>query len=118
MSSVDDAPKSVMMQKLATAKDKPTAFHRMVSEMLSKHIDLLIRPESTSSRGDDGVLSYAEEVLTLSLLWAEFQDAIQEGDGMRVFLLLVFKASHRKNYSIEALTLLVQYERKKGLGPD
>ncbi len=67
VSSVDDAPKSVMMQKLATAKDKPTAFHRMVSEMLSKHIDLPIRAESTSSRGDDGGLSYAEEVLTLSL---------------------------------------------------
>ncbi len=55
-------------------------FHEMVSEMLSKHINLRIRPESISSRSDndDGVLSYAEEVLTLSLLRAEFQDAIRK----------------------------------------
>ena len=43
-----------------------------------------------------------------------FKDAIREGDGNRVllvwkFLFLIFKASKRKNYAIEAFTLLAQY---------
>lgn len=45
----------------------------------------------------------------------EFHDSICEGDGpydIRCwkFLLLAFKASQRKNYAIEAFTLLAQYE--------
>ena len=70
--------------------------------------------EKPKSPADDGVLDYAKETLTLSLLYAEFDDAIREGDGIRMircwkFLFLVFKASNCKNYSIEALTLLAQY---------
>ena len=62
----------------------------------------------------DGVLDYAKEVLTLSLFYAEFDDAIKEGDGERLircwkFLLVLFKSSGQKNYSIEALTLLSQF---------
>ena len=45
----------------------------------------------------------------------EFCDAIREGDGERVlrcwkFLLPIFKNSGRKNYSLEALHFLYQYE--------
>ena len=70
--------------------------------------------EKPKSPADDGVLDYAKETLTLSLLYAEFDDAIREGDGIRIircwkFLFLVFKASNRTNYSIKALTLLAQY---------
>ena len=44
----------------------------------------------------------------------EFHDAIKEGDGLRVlrcwkYLLLLFKASQKKNYSIEAFQFLCQY---------
>ena len=47
-------------------------------------------------------------------MYAEFDDAIREGDGDRVircwkFLLLFFKASNRTNYSLEALNLLAQF---------
>ena len=61
------------------------------------------------------MLEYAKEVLTLSLFYNEFHDSIREGDGLRVlrcrkFLLLIFKASQRKNYAIEAFTLLAQSE--------
>ena len=43
-----------------------------------------------------------------------FKDAVREGDGEHVlllwkFMLLVFKATGRKNYALEALTLLSQY---------
>ena len=46
---------------------------------------------------------------------AEFCDAIREGDGERVlrcwrYLLPVFKSSGRKNYSIEVLNMLCQFQ--------
>ena len=112
--SLADVPDSSMLQKLTVSKDQASVFHKMITEMLSEHIKLPIAPESKSSQSEDGILAYAQEILSLSLLWAEFQDAIREGDGLRVvrcwrFLLLVFKAAQRKNYSCEAVTLLVQY---------
>lgn len=44
----------------------------------------------------------------------DFKDAIREGDGDQVlslwkYMLLFFKATDRKNYAIEAFTLLSQY---------
>lgn len=62
----------------------------------------------------DGIMEYGKEVFSLGLLYMEFHDAIKEGDGLRVlrcwkYLLLIFKASQRKNYSIEAFNLLCQY---------
>lgn len=61
----------------------------------------------------DGVLEYASEVLTLGLFLMEFVDSIREGDGDRIcrcwqFFLLIFKETGRKNYAIEAFTLLAQ----------
>ena len=61
----------------------------------------------------DRINMYATEVLTLGLLWHSFHDAIKEGDGDRIirnwkFNLLAFKSARRKNYSIEALNLLLQ----------
>ena len=69
--------------------------------------------DSTTSETKDKIYLYAREVLTLCLLWQGYHDAISEGDGDRVmrywrFLLLVFKNAGRKNYSLEALNLLVQ----------
>ncbi len=59
----------------------------------------------------DNIREYAQDVLTLGLLYLEFCDAIKEGDGSRIlrcwrYLLLVYRASHRTNYAIEAFTLL------------
>ena len=61
----------------------------------------------------DGIFTYGKEVLTLGLLWLEFNDAIKEGDWEKVFvywkfLLLVFKHGNCRNYSIEAVNLLYQ----------
>ena len=57
---------------------------------------------------------YECEVMSLGLLFMDFKDAIREGDGNRVliwkYLLLLFKASGRTHYSIEALTILTQYQ--------
>ncbi len=53
-------------------------------------------------------------MLTLGLLFFDFKDAVREGDGDQMlliwkYMLLLFKATGRKNYAIEALTLLSQY---------
>ena len=63
----------------------------------------------------DKVLAYAKELLSFGLLYKELVDAVREGDGARVlrwwrFMLLIFKATGRKNYSIEAFILLAQYQ--------
>ena len=72
---------------------------------------------ANSNKGDcsqeDNIQAYAKEVMTLGLLYAEFSDGIREGDGIRVtrcwkFLMLIFKAAQRKNYSCEAFALLAQ----------
>ena len=62
----------------------------------------------------DKVQCYAMSMLSLGLLYMEYCDSIREGDGHRIlrcwrYLMLVFKTTKRKNYSIEALNLLAQY---------
>ena len=54
------------------------------------------------------------ELLTLGLFYLECSDAIREGDGLRVlrcwrYLFLLFKASNRTNYTIEAFSFLAQH---------
>lgn len=71
--------------------------------------------EYSNKETGDNVQAYAKELLTLGLLYSEFSDGIREGDGDRVircwkFLMLIFKAAQRKNYSCEAFALLAQME--------
>lgn len=51
----------------------------------------------------DGVMNYANELMSLGIFYLNFKDAIREGDGERVlvcwkFLLPLFKVSDRRNY--------------------
>lgn len=67
----------------------------------------------TAVQCDDQIVMYARELLSLGMLLAEFKDAVKEGDGHRVirvwkFLLPTFSAANRKNYAIQALTLLAK----------
>ena len=61
----------------------------------------------------DKIRMYAMKVVTMGLLWHNFRDSIKEGDGDCIlrnwkFNLIAFKAAKWKNYSIEALNLLLQ----------
>lgn len=63
--------------------------------------------------GTDMVYEYACEVLSLSLLWHSYHDAVKEGDGERVsviwkYLLIVFMKTGRTNYTKEVLIQLLQ----------
>ena len=91
----------------------------VASHIVDHNVDLSTifadsKSTETTSTQADSVYAYSCETLTLGLLFLEFKDGIREGDGTRVmrvwkYFLLLFKASNRKNYAIESLTLLSQY---------
>lgn len=120
MSSVDDTPSSTLVSPdawMLSDEERKSTLLDVAAQVVDEHVDLsveLSKGKSDSAKASDTVYSYACETLSLGLLYMEFRDAIKEGDGERVllvwkFLLLIFKASKRKNYAIEAFTLLVQY---------
>jgi len=80
-----------------------------VISLSKKIVNSYVQPAvpSSNSQNTDKILMYAMQLLTLALLWHNFHDAIKEGDGNCIYL-LAFKAANRKNYSIEALNLLLQ----------
>lgn len=108
---VDFLPQDV--SELDTEKKKDilaTAVHKIVD----KFVDMFnVHDKDEKRREVDGVYEYACEMLTLGLLWLEFSDSIQEGDGDRIlrcwrYMMVLFKATNHKNYAIEAFTLLAQ----------
>ena len=86
-----------------------------LEELSKKVVDKYVRFSTTcNSDTDDGVHTYASEVMTLGLLWRNYYDSVREGDGKRVlsiwkYLILIFKARKSSNYSKEAAILLLQY---------
>ena len=91
---------------------------KFVSVSLPAHStdgSLSVDNESYSTCHADHLMEYACEVLSTGLLLMEFIDGIREGDGYRILrcwraFLPIFKATNRKNYSIEAFTFLVQHD--------
>ena len=91
--------------------------HQLVQaliNMLRPHINLFKTPFTcTTTTAIDKVELYAQEMLTLGLLFTEFKDAIRWGGGERVFLcwkffLPIFRAARKSNYAIEAITYLAE----------
>ena len=119
MKTVDDElPPQVIgdLTQLSMQKRK-ICFNRIVQNVLALVVKLPDNPGTTlvSSDEQDGVFNYAREVLTYTLLHAEFLEAIREGDGPRVvrcwkFFLLIFKASNRTKYALEVATLLINLQ--------
>ena len=84
--------------------------HLSLKNVISNHVNLSL--DGTQLEVTDKVLSYAQQVFTLGLLHAEYQDVIREGDGLRVIkcwhlMLPVFKSANHKNYALEALNLVL-----------
>ena len=70
--------------------------------IIEKHVRLV----TNNNVHVDGVYSYGCEVITLGLIWANYYDAIREGDGHRIiqiwkFLLLLFKKTGHINYAAQ-----------------
>ena len=120
MNSLHDTPKSPHFRHGClelSHSEMLCCVSRALSEMLEKIVDLSFcqHTQPAQSVHDDCVQSYACDVITLGLFVMEFNDAIREGDGTRIircwrYLLLLFKASNRTNYAIEAFTLLAQFD--------
>ena len=119
MKSVDDhlPPQVIGDLKQSSKQQRKIYFNRIVRNIIESVVRLPNNPGYKTAADDqrDGVLNYAREVLTYSLLLAEFDDAIKEGDGPRVitcwkFFLLIFKASNRTKYALEAVTLLINLQ--------
>ena len=117
MESLDDTPKSHHFAQncsnLNSAEQVSLLLHA-ANDFLNKFVDLTFC-QQLQLNPDDRVHTYACEVLTLGLLLIEFNDAVREGDGTRIircwrYFLLLFKATNRSNYAIEAFTLLSQFD--------
>lgn len=123
MSSIDEVPSSGVIQSpeevwLKDDSERKAILEEVSSLVVEQYVDLSTIFSNPRSKHlpatTDHINAYACETLSLGLLFMEFKDAIREGDGNRVmrvwkYFLLLFKASGRKNYAIEALTLLSQY---------
>ncbi len=125
LSTVDDVPSEDVLPNsslmwMEEDGERLKVLMSIAVNIASQHIDIQTnapkKPAQTQSqsKSTDNVLSYSNEVMNLGLLLFEFKDAIKEGDGDRClrlwkYFLLVFKASGRKNYAMEAFHLLIQY---------
>ena len=124
MSSIDDVPSSTIIESpeevwMKDDSERKAIIMEVASTIVDHNVDLSTKFAATqtqvpTSTCTDNVNAYSCETLSLGLLFMEFKDAIREGDGDRVFLVwkylfLLFKASGRRNYSLEAFTLLSQY---------
>lgn len=119
MSSMDDLPlPSVVSHDIWMEDDevRRSVLHNIAEHIVTQHVDLAttFNDPSHNDENKGTAYEYACEVLTLGLLVFDFKDAVREGDGDQMlliwkYLLLLFKATGRKNYAIEALTLLSQY---------
>jgi L1 cell adhesion molecule like protein len=120
MSSLDDIPlESIVPHDIWMEDDtvRWTLLQNIAKHVVEKYVDLSTEFKDPAFQPDAStgtVLEYSCEMLSLGLLLLEFKDAVREGDGDRDLLvwkyfMLLFKATGRKNYAIEALTLLSQY---------
>ena len=117
MESVDkNLPQKILHDLTQVPRqNRQQSYNRIVHNILKEFVRLPNNPGSASQTEDnpDGVLCYTREVITYGLLYTEFEDAIKEGDGLRVvrcwrFFLPIFKASNRTKYALEAATLLIK----------
>ena len=125
MSAVDEIPSSGFIKEADEVWMKDDSERRSIlmdvaKAIVEQHVDLSTNfseshsSASTLPTSSDSVYAYSCETLSLGLLYLEFKDAIRVATGCRLmhvwkYFLLLFKAAGRKNYAIEALTLLAQY---------
>ncbi len=128
MSAVDEIPSSGFIKEADEAWMKDDSERRSIlmdvaKAIVEQHVDLSTtfsechssKLKSTRSISSDSVYAYSCETLSLGLLYLEFKNGVRSGAGCRLmrvwkYFLLLFKAAGRKNYAIEALTLLPQYQ--------
>ena len=117
INSLDSFPEGIEDWILENKEERRKKLYSLTSEIISKFVDLsCFSIDHLEERNTgDHIHEYAKEIISLGVLYMEFQDGIREGDGERVldcwrYLMLLFKVMGRKNYSVEAYNMLAQYE--------
>lgn len=120
MKSISDIPSAQYASEgdvtwSLSAEERSTTLENITSEIFKRFISVRYNTHSTLSHPTDKVYSYSLQLLSLGCLYLEFQDAIKEGDGLRVlrcyrYLLPMFISSGKKNYAIECLNFLLQHD--------
>ena len=123
MNSLDDTPLLPLLQTelqtephnlwMLTDSERKEVLKHITEKIVDRFISFQFHTDVHKST--DHVQEYGMQFLSLGCFYLEYSDAIREGDGGRVlqcwkYLLAIFKSSGRKNYSIEALNMLYQYE--------
>ena len=102
---------------LYSAPEREKILHAVVNANIEDVVDISMTfkdDDASDYSNTDHVFEYARELISLGLLYMSYNDAIKEGDGERVmicwkYMLLIFKATGRRNYSIEAFHTLSNY---------
>lgn len=80
MESPDDLP-STVIEILKKECNKLAKFQEMFLGMVKKNVNLPTRPTAVKPKKNtlkDGVNAYAQEVLTLTLIWAELTEKVMD----------------------------------------
>ena len=120
MSTMEDEPchwSELFPQDITIDESSCSSFIMDIASLVvNQYVDLNVQFNQNSKTKCTGTaLAYTKEVISLGLLYFNFQDAVNENDGLRIFnvykfLLPLFKASNRNNYSIKILNFLVQHK--------
>ena len=116
ISTIDDSPTCAKFNSehflSLTGKQRKEIFIREKLKLVENYVHCFKHNECPIE--SDHILSYAKETPSLGMLCMEFCDSIYEGDGLRIlrcwkYMLLLFKATNKYKYAIQALRLLFQY---------
>lgn len=115
MKSLDDVPTSGEFDAntwMMSNASRKTAVYSFCQQIVQDHVNMSMCSDINCSK--DGILNYANEIMSLGMLYLNYKDVIREGDGDRLlvcwkYLLPIFKVSDRRNYSLEVLRMLYSY---------
>ena len=96
---------------IGTNKERLALLTEISKSIARKYITICFNKRSTMSTGD-GVYDYSQHLLTIGRLYLEYNDAIKEGDDMRVlqcwkYLLPIFQNSGRKTIQLKPLNCYI-----------
>ena len=116
MTSFDDVPRHHSLDETTWMKSFPerrAILYELCKEVITTHVNFTFIPTSpkADSKSRDKVQEYADELITLGMIFLNYKDAVREGDGKRILiiwkhLLPIFRYSDRRNYSVEILLTL------------
>ena len=119
MNDLDDTPSDAVIPSpdlvwMETDDTRRMLLHDITMKIAQRFVGVSFHDAQNLHSGD-GIHDYNRHLLTVGCLYVEMRDAIKEGDGERVlqcwrYLLPLFHNSGRKNYTIEAFTLLYQHD--------